>query len=152
MVQDSVERLMPLLNYTTSIGADKTAAEVSKILARAKVASTSIHYDGNGAPSGISFTLTTPHGARDFQLPVNVEGVYQILRNDRTISPRLRGRDQAVRVAWRIAKDWVEAQVALVTAGMVKMDEVMLPYLVVGDGRKTLYASYTERESAALTA
>lgn len=143
---------MPLLNYTTSIDADKTAGEVSKILARAKVSSTSIHYDGNGAPSGISFTLTTAHGAREFQLPVNVEGVYQILKNDRSISPRLRERDQALRVAWRIAKDWVEAQMAIVAAGMVKIDEVMLPYLVVGDDRKTLYASYTERESAALTA
>jgi len=143
---------MPLLNYTTNISADKTAGEVSKILARAKVSSTSTHYDANGAPSGISFTLTTPHGTRDFQLPVNVEGVYQILKNDRSISPRLREHDQAVKVAWRIAKDWVEAQVAIVAAGMVKIDEVMLPYLVVGDDRKTLYASYTERESAAIEA
>jgi hypothetical protein len=143
---------MPLLNYTTNIDADKTAGEVSKILARAKVSSTSTHYDQNGAPAGISFTLTTPHGTRDFQLPVNVDGVYQILKSDRSISPRLRERDQAVRVAWRIAKDWVEAQVALVAAGMVTIDEVMLPYLVVGDDRKTLYSAYQAREAAALEA
>lgn len=140
---------MPVLNYTTAIAADKTAAEVGRILAKAKVASTSTHYDENGDPAGISFVLNTPHGPRHFDLPVNVDGVHALLKSDRAVATRLKERAQAVRVAWRIVKDWVEAQLALVSAGMVSIDEVMLPYLVV-DGR-TLYAAYRDNEQRALT-
>lgn len=143
---------MPLLNYTTTIAADKTASEVGRILAKAKVASTSTHYDSTGEPSGVSFSLQTPHGSREFQLPVNVNGVFAILKADRNVPTRLRTREQAARVAWRIVKDWVEAQTALVAAGMVNIDEVMLPYLVTPNGL-TVYANYKEREeSLAITA
>jgi hypothetical protein len=44
-------------------------------------------------------------------------------------------RDQAVRTAWRIVKDWVEAQMALVETQMVTTAEVFLPYAVMKDGR-----------------
>lgn len=42
---------------------------------------------------------------------------------------------QAVRTAWRIVKDWVEAQMALVETRMVTTQEVFLPYAVMRDGR-----------------
>jgi hypothetical protein len=51
------------------------------------------------------------------------------------------------RVAWRIAKDWLEAQLAILQSEMVSIDQVMLPYLHV-DGDKTLYQAYAERENA----
>lgn len=143
---------MPVLNYSTSIDADKTAAEVGRILAKAKVASTSTHYSDTGTPVGVSFQLNTPHGTRDFRLPINVDGVYELIRKDYGIPTRLRNRDQAVRVAWRIAKDWVEAQLALVQAGMVSIDEVMLPYLVDHSTGLTLYNTFRENEQRALTA
>jgi hypothetical protein len=44
-------------------------------------------------------------------------------------------RLQAVRTAWRIVKDWVEAQMALVETQMVTTQEVFLPYAVMRDGR-----------------
>ena len=42
---------------------------------------------------------------------------------------------QAVRTAWRIVKDWVEAQMALVKTQMATTQEVFLPYAVMKDGR-----------------
>ncbi len=42
---------------------------------------------------------------------------------------------QAVRTAWRIVKDWVEAQMALVETQMVTTRDVFLPYAVMRDGR-----------------
>ena len=36
-------------------------------------------------------------------------------------------RQQAIRTSWRILKDWVEAQMALLETGMVTMDEIFLP-------------------------
>jgi hypothetical protein len=44
-------------------------------------------------------------------------------------------RAQAVRTAWRIVKDWVEAQMALVETQMVTTQQVFLPYAIMKDGR-----------------
>ena len=46
-------------------------------------------------------------------------------------------RQQATRVAWRILKDWIEAQLALLDTGMVELEEIFLPYMLQGD--QTLY-------------
>ena len=46
--------------------------------------------------------------------------------------------DQARRVGWRIIKDWLEAQMALNSLNMVKIQEIFLPYIIGIDG-KTLY-------------
>lgn len=53
--------------------------------------------------------------------------------------------EQAERVAWRVAREWLLAQLAIIEAQMATLDQVMLPYLQV-DGQKTLYAAYRERE------
>src|SRR5438552_18436509 len=42
---------------------------------------------------------------------------------------------QAVRVEWRIVKDWVEAQLALIETRMVTAQQVFLPYAIMRDGR-----------------
>ena len=39
-------------------------------------------------------------------------------------------------------KDWVEAQAAIIEAGMVTMEQVMLPYLEVRPDGTTLYQAY----------
>ena len=46
--------------------------------------------------------------------------------------------EQARRVGWRIIKDWLEAQMALLELNMVKIQEVFLPYIIGIDG-KTIY-------------
>jgi hypothetical protein len=93
-------------------------------------------------PVAISFLIDTEHGARQFRMPVNVEGVFAAMRTDPQVPQRLRSRQQAERVAWRIVKDWTEVQLALIQAGLSRMDEVMLPYMVVGDDGQTLSQRY----------
>jgi hypothetical protein len=58
---------------------------------------------------------------------------------------RLRGygdirltEDQARRVAWRITKDWVEVQLAIIETRMMTTAQVFLPYAVTTSGQ-TLY-------------
>ena len=46
-------------------------------------------------------------------------------------------REQAYRTAWRIIKDWVDAQMALLETEMVDFEEVFMPYIL--SGRETLY-------------
>ena len=48
---------------------------------------------------------------------------------------------QAERTAWRNVQNWIMAQMAIVEAGQVQIDEVFLPYLTDGRGR-TLYQLY----------
>jgi len=101
-------------------------------------------------PSGLSFRLQTATGMQTFALPVNIDGVSRLLRMadyPASVTTRQLGkyvtREHAVRVGWRVVKDWLQAQLAFVAAGMVTVDEVMLPYLQIGNGI-TLYRALQE--------
>jgi hypothetical protein len=132
-----------VLNYTTQIAATKTAAEVQGILARGRARAVATQYDGDGRPTGIAFEIETPHGPRYFALPVDAEKVFAVLCRER-VAPKFRTREQAERVAWRIIKDWIEAQLAIVSTQMVTFEQVMLPYMRTADG-STVYERYEAR-------
>ena len=55
---------------------------------------------------------------------------------------------QSTWVAWRILKDWIEVQLALLDTGMVELEEISLPYLLQGD--QTLYHALREGKFRAL--
>ena len=63
-------------------------------------------------------------------------------------SPESR-RQQAIRTSWRILKDWVEAQMALLETDMVTMDEIFLPYML--SGGQTFYQALVAGEFKALS-
>jgi hypothetical protein len=141
---------MGLLNYTTSISVEKTVGEMQTALAKAGAATIAVQYS-EGAPRGLTFQLRTPYGPKVFTMPVDVLAVQRVLRKQRPgggmSTAKFHSTDHAARVAWRIAKAWLEAQLALVTVQMATLDQIFLPYLLV-DGDKTLYAAYQENESA----
>ena len=64
--------------------------------------------------------------------------VLTLLERDRKVPRSFRTPEQALRVSWRIVKDWVEAQMAIVDTKMVTLEQVFLPYVIMPDGR-TLY-------------
>jgi hypothetical protein len=51
---------------------------------------------------------------------------------------------QAERVAWRIIKDWVETQMAILESQMVQMEEIFLPYMVNRQGQ-TFFEAYQKK-------
>ena len=125
------------LNWTTEVEAVKTAAEVVALLAGNGATHIGQEYDG-GKPVSITFVLKTEIGPRPYRLPVNVGGMYEALRKARltgAIPPRYASREQAERVAWRVAKMWLETQLALMQAHMVSIAQVMLPYELVDEDR-----------------
>lgn len=145
------------MNYSTTIQAAKTVGEMSFMLAYAGAQRIAVDYE-DGCPSALSFSLDTIHGVRVFTLPVNIDGMHRLLLQKEKLGQLKAGvkavrssRAQAERVAWRIMKDWLGAQLALIDSGMVEMTEVMLPYLRVDDTH-TLYEAYQEREFLALVA
>lgn len=135
---------MGLLNYTTKIDADKTAAEIARCLSMHGASAILTDYDA-GVLSAISFQITLNERKIGFRLPCDWRPVYAVLTKGKknpyswNEEKKLRWesdwRAQAVRTAWRIVKDWVEAQMALVETQMVTTQEVFLPYAVMGDGR-----------------
>ncbi len=53
--------------------------------------------------------------------------------------------EQAGRVAWRIIKDWVDAQMAIVETEMVTIEQVFLPYMLMKDSGYTLYEAMVNK-------
>lgn len=121
---------VPILNYTTTVDVSKTMGEIQAALARRGVTRISTLYDPAGVASGLAFTMRTDYGYREFELPVRTEGVLAAMTSDANVPKGKRTPEQAARVAWRIAKDWLEAQSALIDANLATLDEVMMPWMV----------------------
>jgi len=135
---------MPILNYTTKINAHKTVGEVQAILAKAGARSVSVDYDDDGMPVAVTFVIKIQENYVNFRLPSNWRGVAKSLDNDVDVPNRFKTDDQARRVAWRIIKDWVEAQMAIVNAQLAELAEVFLPYAVDGRTGMTLYQMFDD--------
>ena len=126
-------------NYTTDVSVFRTTNEIHKLLARKGVKSILNDYDDSGKITAISFRIQSGDKLLAFKLPAKVKGVYNVIAGKKRI-PRDRNKAwaQAERVTWRIIKDWIDAQIALVEADCAEMPEVFLPYLLRGDGT-TMY-------------
>ena len=135
---------MPTLNYTTKVSVTQTSGEMQAMLGKAGASAVAVMYE-DGKPTGMSFSLPTPGGQRSFNLPVDIGAVQKLLTQQKRSSPRVDDRPaQAQRVAWRVVKDWLAAQLALIEAQMATLDEVMLPYLVTSPNR-TLRDDWRDR-------
>lgn len=127
---------MPIKNYTTKVSAVQSVAEIISMLAAHGATKIQQDFDG-GEPTRILFQINTPNGMRGFILPANVEMVHSVL-----LQQKVKVDDaQAKRVAWRIVRDWVAAQMAILETEMVTVDEIFLPYMADNTGR-TMYQLY----------
>jgi hypothetical protein len=137
---------VPILNYRTVVDAERTVAELQRKLVAAGARSIMVDYDADGEPTALSFRVVGRIGDEAYRLPANVDGVFRTLTRhaDRgEVGRRFVTRKHARRVAWRILKDWTEAQIAIIQAGMVTLDEVLLPWMIAPSGQTVaeLYAS-----------
>ena len=128
---------MAIKNYTTVVDVYKSLGEIQSALAKHGARKIMIDYDENGHPTSVTFGIETSVGVRGFCLPANVAGVQAVFYRQKVKA----AEDQAERTAWRNIRDWIMAQMAIIEAGQVQMDEVFLPYLTDGKGR-TLYQIY----------
>lgn len=141
------------MNYTTTIDAGKSASECIAILARHGARAVAMTYD-NGLPGGLHFQVATAFGDRAYSLPTNTAGTHRVLEKAYRAGriPRSKATlDQAQRTSWRVVKVWLEAQLALIEAGLVDLPQVMLPFMIDDEGR-TVYQRFIEREQLALEA
>lgn len=138
---------MPLLNYTTGVPVSRTIGQVQGLLVEAGARQITTAYDNVGSPTGLGFVVETMHGPRTFALPVQASRVLDVLKRDR-VPPRYATPEHAERVAWRIVKDWLEAQLAIIKTEMVTLDQVMLPYMADDVTGRTVYELYRDQQLA----
>ena len=135
---EEISVTVPLLNYTTKIPAEQTAAEIISILVRKGATDILTHYGPAGMATGLKWRMETANGPMGFSLPINTDAVFEILTRDRVMKTNPAARmQQANRTAWRIIKEWILAQMALIQTEMVTVEEVFLPYMLTG--KQTLY-------------
>lgn len=132
---------MPLLNYTTKVSVFTTIAEIQQQLVKHGARKIMQNYDKQGKITSLLFTIDTPLGPRCVQLPANVAAVHAVLTRQKVRCDV----DQSERVAWRIVKDWVEAQMAILESEMVQIDEIFFPYMVNQKGQ-TLFEAYQKEQ------
>lgn len=132
---------MPILNYTTTVPASRSLGEIQERLAAHGADAVTIRYVER-EPVALTFTLRTKLGEQTYRLPADIDHMAVLL--DR-IPRATKTRAQATRVAWRIIKDWVEAQLALIEARQASLDQIMLPYAEVPNGGgTTVYEAYVQ--------
>ena len=131
-----------LKNYTTSIPADRSISETEQLLVGFGASKIFKEYLSDGRCMGVSFML----GERGFKLPANIEGVKEAIWKDKRARHgrnNMQNReDQSYRVAWRIIRDWLHAQLSLIASGQAQPDQIMMPYMY--DGKRTLYEAYKD--------
>lgn len=131
---------MPLLNYTTSVSAEKTVGEIEAALAKAGASHVLKEFDqATGLPCGLVFGLQTQHGPLTFRLPARFGSAVKVLNRQASAGkiPRryLNDRAQAIRVSWRIVLQWTLAQLAIIELEQADATELFLAYAVTNDGR-----------------
>lgn len=139
---------MSILNYTTKVPVERSVQEIQKILVKAGATATMLQY-ANGQPSSIAFKIDAKPGSISFLLPSNPDGVLRVMRKGKGGKVTPEQAAQASRVAWRILKDWIEAQMAIINAEMATPLQVFLPYAQTKDG--TVYECFERGGMPALT-
>jgi hypothetical protein len=142
-----------LLAYTTEISDRKSVGEIIGMLAEARASAIQQEFDGFGNTSAISFRIYTDFGLMSFRMPVNLGAVDQCLKDlykAGKVSRRYANdSEHSRRVAWRILRHWLEAQLALIKIGQTKIEQVFLAYAQGADG-KTLFESLQEEKFSGL--
>jgi hypothetical protein len=144
---------MHILNYTTTVPAERTVAEITTLLARKGARSITQDFFDDGRHRAVSFILVVGGLPTRFMLPVNIDGVTGAILKEKpyNLTRRRLTRDgytqkiraQAEWISWRILKDWLEAQMALIESGQAEAAQVFLPYAVEQSG-KTMYELFVE--------
>jgi len=125
---------MAILNYTTTVAFDKTIGEINGILAKRGARKIVTDYDEQGNPIALTFSMSIQAKPVFYSMPCNWDGVLRAMQKDSKVPGKFCNKEQALRVSWRIIKDWIDAQMAIIDAQLAKVEEVFLPYAITKSG------------------
>lgn len=116
-------------NYTSN--SKQMFDKIQKILATHQVKQVFFEYDEVGKIKNLSFAININGKLIGFKLPSRVEMVKKLFDN----TGYKYDIEQPYRTAWANIRDWLDAQMALIETGQVKIEEVFLPYAVNREGK-----------------
>lgn len=152
---------MAILNYSTIVEVEKSISEIQKCLREHGANAVLTEYDDQGYVTALSFKITLEGNPLGFRLPTDWRPVLEIMKQqkkaliergkdeDKLKAIQVKNQEQAMKVAWRITKDWVEAQMAIVETKMVTLSQVFFPYAVTKNG-DTVYEHVTKNPNLLL--
>jgi len=128
-------------NYTTEVPAERSIAEIEKMLISVGADAIMKNYRGDGRILALAFK----YQGRGYMLPSNSERCAEVIRkiSEYRSRPAQWLNEQAERVAWRVLRDWVDSQLSLIRIGQAEVEQVLLPYM--WDGKQSLYDKFKER-------
>jgi uncharacterized beta-barrel protein YwiB (DUF1934 family) len=150
---------MAILNYTTEVPSERTISEITGLLVRKGAQSINQEFRADGSIEAVSFVMPVGGLPVRFVLPNKVDGVARVILKDKPwhsnhrcslVDYQKRVRAQAERVSWRILKDWVEAQLALIESGQAEMGQVFMPYAVQAVDGRSMYELFVENNQKQL--
>lgn len=143
---------MPILNYTTTVSVEKTVEQITKMLVQHGAHKLITDYDAQKLAINLTFHLEVkPDVVIAYSLPCNWSGVLEAMKRDKKVPRSHCNQAHAIQVGWRILKDWLESQLALLEARLVTPHQVLLPYAVLKNGQ-TFYQHVEQNPQLLLTA
>lgn len=140
---------MALKNYTTKIPANRSVQEIQDMLQRHGATGVLLNYEkGTGRIESLAFQMDFNGNPMGFRLPLKWRNAQEVL--EREGNRQARDDDYCYRVAWRIIRNWLEQQMALIEIDQVDLQEIFLPYAVQKNGN-TLYQNILENPQNLLT-
>jgi hypothetical protein len=136
-----VEKKRNLKNYTARL-TTKPLENIQEQLSY--VASSVQFFYKNGQAVAISFSMIINGHDVSFRLPARIREV-EIKLYGKSSNLTDQKKKQAYVTAWANIRDWISAQIAMIETGMVKPEEVFLPYMLNHEGL-TLFESMEKRQ------
>lgn len=120
-----------LKNYTTKVPVSKSIGEIISFLVEAGASNISQDFDSNQDCTAIKFVITHVEQSVIYKLQPKPGSAERILlsarkRVDNEVKEKV--RKQSYMVAWRILRDWVDAQCALIKLEQATPLELFLSY------------------------
>ena len=145
-----------LKNYTSSVPVINSVSKIEGKLVQVGSKHISKEYgDENEIPIGMKFELMHNEKSMVFQLPANVDKVFDYMVKARKQTPTTAQREsirlQAQRSAWKILSDLVDIQVSMILVDQAEPMEMFMAYLYDGAKKQTLYHSLKENNFKQLT-
>ena len=134
---------MPLKNYTTKVPANRSVKEIQDMLQKHGASGVLMEYEkGTGRIASLSFKIDVNGQSMGFRLPLKWREAESVLCSQ-GVKRAVYDEDYVYRVSWRIMRDWVGIQMALVELAMAKLEEIFLPYNIQKNGN-TLFQNIME--------
>src|SRR5712691_12014786 len=128
---------MPIKNYTTTVPANRSIAEIQDALVKHESTGALYKYEqGTGRIEALQFLLLVKNKYVSFSLQVHWRKFQRVLELQQV--RRYDKEEYVYRVAWRNIRDWIMAQLALYETEIVDMPQIFLPFATDAKGQ-TLY-------------